>query len=156
MIRNILVPTDFSEGSAAALEHARELAAAFGASLHLMHVVQNPFATGAYMEMYAPLGPEYFERLEADARARLEDCLSAQDKDRYRAVLATRSGVPAEQILERLREKPAIDLVVMATHGRGGVPRLVMGSVAERVLRAAPCPVMTVRERPRAASTRVA
>ena len=144
MIKNILVPTDFSDGSKTALAQACEIAAAFGASLHVMHVVPNPFAGGAYMEMYAPPGPEYFEQLDQEARARLDECLTAQDKDRYHAVLSTRSGVAAEQILERLREEPRIDLVVMATHGRGGVSRLMMGSVAERVVRAAPCPVLTL------------
>ena len=144
MIKNILVPTDFSEGSKAALEHAKELAAAFGASLHVMHVIPYPFAAGAYMEMYAPPGPEYFEGLERDARARLDECVTPQDKTRYHAVTSTRSGNPSEQILERLQEEPKIDLVVMATHGRGGVSRLMMGSVAERVVRVAPCPVLTL------------
>jgi len=57
-------------------------------------------------------------------------------------------GVPSSEILDRLHEEPAIDLVVMATHGRGGVARLVMGSVADKIVRAAPCPVLTLREHP--------
>lgn len=152
MIRNILVPTDFSEGSKAALSYARELATALGASLHVMQVVENPFAPGAFMEMYAPPPGDYFTDLEVQARARLDDCLSAEDKQKHRAVLTTRIGVPAHEILQRLQEEPPIDLVVMATHGRGGVARLMMGSVADKVLRGAPCPVMTVKDGPTAAS----
>jgi nucleotide-binding universal stress UspA family protein len=148
MIRNILVPTDFTEGSRAALEQAREFANVFDASLHVMHVVPDPFAAGAYMEMYAPPGPEYFDRLEEDARKRLDEFVAPLDKERFRVVLSTRSGVPSEQILDRLREEPPIDLVVMATHGRRGVSRMVLGSVAECVVRLAPCPVVTVRHKP--------
>lgn len=146
MIRNILVPTDFSAGSAAALACARELAAAVGASLHVMHVVENPFAPGGFMEMH-PLPPGYYPlEMENAAKRRLDDCLSADDKIKFHATLTTAVGIPAREILQRLDEEPKIDLVVMATHGRGGVARLVMGSVADKVVRGAPCPVMTLKE----------
>jgi nucleotide-binding universal stress UspA family protein len=146
MIRNILVPTDFSSGSDAALACARELASAVGASLHLMHVVENPFAPGGFMEMY-PLPPGYVpSELEAAAAQRLEGCLTPDDKSARHATITTSMGVPAREILQRLDQEPPIDLVVMATHGRGGVARMVMGSVADKVVRGARCPVLTLKE----------
>ena len=146
MIRNILVPTDFSEGSDAALACARELAMATGAALHLMHVVENPFAPGGFMEMY-PLPVEYLPaELEKAAHERLQSCLSAADATAFHATFSTAIGIPAREILQRLDEEPKIDLVVMATHGRGGVARMVMGSVADKVVRGAHCPVMTLKE----------
>ena len=145
MIRNILVPTDFSEGSDAALACARELASATGATLHMMHVVENPFAPGGFMEMY-PLPVGYLPaELEKAAHERLQSCLSAGDRATYQATFSTTIGIPAREILQRLDEEPKIDLVVMATHGRGGVARMVMGSVADKVVRGAHCPVMTLR-----------
>ena len=145
MIRNILVPTDFSAGSQAALAYARELAGALGASLHLLHVVENPFLAGSIGEVYSP-PPRPSAELEQFAKAHLEQCLSADDKVKLHAVLTTRTGIAAEQILDRLQEDPPIHLVVMATHGRGGVSRMVMGSVADKIVRGAPCPVLTVKE----------
>jgi nucleotide-binding universal stress UspA family protein len=156
MIKNILVPTDFSAGSQRALDRACELADALGASLHVMHVVEDPFAPGAFMEMYAPPPGEYFADLEVQALKRLEGCLSADQRRKHRVVLTARVGVPAQEILRRLNEAPKIDLVVMATHGRGGVARLMMGSVAGRIVQSAPCPVMTLRQLPTSGETRAA
>ena len=145
MIRNILVPTDFSEGSDAALACARELASATGATLHMMHVVENPFAPGGFMEM-CPLPVGYLPAdFEKAAHERLQSCLSAGDTATCQPTFSTTMGIPAREILQRLDEEPKIDLVVMATHGRGGVARMVMGSVADKVVRGAHCPVMTLR-----------
>ena len=145
MIRNILVPTDFSAGSEAALACAREVATAVGASLHLLHVVENPFAPGGFMEMY-PLPPGYFpSELEEAAKRRLEGVLTPDEKTRFSATVATTMGIPAREILHRIDEDPKIDLVVMATHGRGGMARVVMGSVADKVVRGATCPVLTLK-----------
>ena len=149
MIRNILVPTDFSSGSDTALACATELAGALGASLHVMHVVENPFVAGGFAEVFPPT-PNYYrlDEHERQAREQLDACLSAADKIRLHAVLTTTMGVPAEEILRRLEQDPPIELVVMATHGRGGVARLMMGSVADKVIRRATCPVLTVKESP--------
>lgn len=143
-IKTILVPTDFSPASTYALDYARELAKAFGASLHLLHVVENPFAPGAFMEMYSPPPGDYVGALEAQAREHLAALLSPEEQARCAAVLTVRIGTPAQQILEYLHEQPGVDLVVMATAGRGGVARLMMGSVADRLVRSAPCPVLTL------------
>jgi universal stress protein A len=143
-IRNILVPLDFSEASSEALRYACRLADTFGATLHLLHAAGNPHLPGGYMEFYAPPA-ELFEQLEQDAIKRLNDSLTAEERSRYGVVLVYREGAAASEILGYLNDTTQIDLVVMATHGRGGIARLVMGSVAERVVRAAPCPVLTLR-----------
>lgn len=156
MIRNILVPTDFSEGSRAALDCARELASALGASLHVMHVVESPFALGTYMEIYAPPPADYFTAMEESSRRQLEALLTEEEKVKFRAVLTTVIGLPAQEILARLDAEPAIDLVVMATHGRGGVARFMMGSVADHVVRAARCPVLTLKEHRHGATVQAA
>ena len=146
MIRNILVPTDFSAGSRAAVSHAREVASLAGASLHLLHVVENPFAPGGFMESY-PHPPGYYPvDLENHAREHLDRCLSADDKVKFRAVLSVTTGIAALEILQRIRQAPTIDLVVIATHGRGASAHLAMGSVADKVVRGANCPVLTVKD----------
>ena len=147
-IKNILVPTDFSTGSQEAVRYAYDLAAALGATLHVMHVLENPFAPGAFMEMYTPPSPEYFLDMERQAEDRLKSALTPEQQARVKAVLTTRLGVPATEILDRLQAEPTIDLVVMATHGRGGVARFVMGSVTDKIIRSATCPVVTIREHP--------
>ncbi len=91
------------------------------------------------------LPQDYLERLEQDAHKSLENVLSAEEKTRYRATLVLRQGNAAQEILACLNEQPDIDLIVMATHGRGGVARLMLGSVADKIVRAAPCPVVTLR-----------
>ena len=146
MIRNILVPTDFSAASRDALNCARELAAALGARLHVLHVVEQTVAPNVYTELYVPPPSEYFESLEAAAMAQLEAWVPADDKVPFRVGLSVGLGVAAEEILRRIDDDPKIDLVVMATHGRHGVARLVLGSVAERVVRGARCPVVTVKQ----------
>ena len=146
MIKNILVPTDFSAGSRAAVSHACELASLAGASLHLLHVVENPYAPGGFMESY-PHPPGYYPAdLENHARLHLDRCLSADDKVRFRAVLTVTTGVAAQEILSRLARAPKIDLVVLATHGRGGAAKLTTGSVVDKVLRGANCPVLTLKD----------
>lgn len=149
-IKHILVPTDFSAGSQEAVRYAYDLAVAIDATLHVMHVLENPFAPGAFMEMYTPPSPEYFLDMERQAESRLKAALSPDQQARVRAVLTTRLGVPATEILDRLQADPPIDLLVMATHGRGGVARFVMGSVTDKIIRSAPCPVLTIREHPQA------
>lgn len=148
MIRTILVPTDFSAGSRAALFAAKQIAKAVGASLHLLHVIENPFAPGGFMEMYTLPPGFYPEELDAAARQRLAECLSPEEQAAFRVTLTTTMGIPAHEILQRLDEEPKIDLVVMGTHGRGGVARFVIGSVADKIVRNAPCPVMTMKACP--------
>jgi nucleotide-binding universal stress UspA family protein len=144
-IKTILVPTDFSEAAREALRYACMLADVSGASLEVFHAVETPYLTGGYMEVYvAP--PDLFEKVEAAARTELEKWLPAEQITKYRVKFVLRIGSPAQEVLSYLRERPDIDLVVMATHGRGAVTRLMMGSVTDKVVRSAPCPVVTIRD----------
>lgn len=143
-ITTILVPTDFTESSREALDYARSVAAALGASLHLFHVVENPFMFGMYAEVYTPPPPDYLDTLDRTARTRLEAQLTPEEKDRFHAEFITRVGMPAQEILDYLAAHPEVGLVIMATAGRGGVARVVLGSVADKIVRGARCPVMTI------------
>jgi len=143
-IKKILVPTDFSEASKESLRYACTLADALHASLHIIHVNQNPYVPGGFLDFYVP-PPGFFEEAERATSRDLEALLTAEEKTRYGATLVHRTGAPAYEILDYLREQGDIDLAVMATHGRGGAARLMMGSVADKIVRAAPCPVLTIR-----------
>lgn len=143
-IKRILVPTDFSEASEAALKYACRLAADLNASLCVLHTIENPYPIGASTEYYCP-PQEFFERYERESRKSLESVLTPEEQKKYRASLVLRNGVAAQEILLYLQEHDDVGLVVMATHGRGGVARLMMGSVADKIVRAARCPVVTIR-----------
>jgi nucleotide-binding universal stress UspA family protein len=135
VLKKVLVATDFSPPSDAALAYGRALARTFGASLHLLHVVENyflrPTAAAPYMIQ------------EAKTRM-LDDQLTNEDRQfGARAVLQI-SDEPADTIAGYAKAQN-IDLIVMGTHSRGGLERLLVGSVAEHVIRTAPCPVLTVR-----------
>ena len=142
-VKTILVPTDFNPASDQALSYARELADVFGATLHVLHVLEDPFPPGTFTEAYPPALDRYLEDIERQSGAELAAALTDEQKVKYSAVQIMRRGMAAEQILAYLNEHP-IDLVVMGTAGRGGLSRLMIGSVADRVVRAAPCPVVTV------------
>jgi nucleotide-binding universal stress UspA family protein len=134
--KKILVPIDFSEPSDAALLYGRNLAKAFGAELHVLHVMENQFLRPTFKSTAA---------VETGMANRVAERLSPEDRTTLRAVSAVRmSDEPHDEII-RYAEDEAIDLIVMGTHGRGGVARLLMGSVAEKVVRTARCPVLTVR-----------
>ena len=124
-IREILFATDFSAQSEHAFLAALSLAQHFGARLHLLHVVHRP-------------------QEEAGARARLE-AVGQEQVAPAPFTVAVPTGVPATEIvLHATREK--VDLIVMGTHGRTGLAHAVCGSVAESVMRHAPCQVLTIRE----------
>lgn len=134
MFANILVPTDFSAPSEAALAYAREIAGRFDAALHLVHVTENPFLRAAVVDRRS--------REEAPMRW-LQERLTDADRRRGAVAIVKQSDETASEIL-RYAKSSNIDLIVMGTHGRMGLARVVMGSVAEAVVRAAPCPVLTV------------
>jgi universal stress protein A len=144
LLEKILVPTDFSDASEAALKYACGLADQMNAGLCILHTVEDPYQLGTYSDYYTP-PPEFAERIERQASANLQGVLTPEQRERYRATLVLSHGAPAHEILKYLHEHKDVGLVVMATHGRGGVARLMMGSVADKVLRAAPCPVLVIR-----------
>jgi nucleotide-binding universal stress UspA family protein len=136
-IRSILVPTDFSEGSAAAYHFAVALARDHGARLFVVHVKPPP--TIVYGSGVVPPEPE-------DADAQLEKRLHTWEKVDPRVPTEFRliEGDAIPELLD-LAEETNCDLIVLGTHGRGGLKRLLMGSVAEQIVRRAPCPVLTVK-----------
>lgn len=142
-IKNILVATDFGPAADTALTYGRALAETFGARLHLLHVVQIvPFMASTYD--YTGISPELQLDIEARARKQTEAALTDDERRTQRAIPVTVTGMsPAAAITEYARDHD-IDLVVIGTHGRGPFSHLLMGSVAERVVRTAPCPVLTV------------
>ena len=141
----ILVPTDFSPAGEAALAAATEMADRFGASIHLLHVLEDPYSTSAYAtEVYGFLPPGLKETWQQNAEKRLEALLPREHGSRSAGSYAVVFGSPARAIVDHARGA-GIDLIVMGTHGRSGVAHLLLGSVAERVVRTAACPVMTVR-----------
>ena len=141
-IRHILVPTDFSEPADAALTYAKGLAAQFGSELHLLHVVATPQVAWA-TESAAFSWPTLLADLETEAKTQLERQIPEGDPLAGRVTLSTSIGTPVEQILEYAAAH-RIDLIVMGTHGRGLVGHMFLGSVAERVVRRASMPVLTV------------
>jgi nucleotide-binding universal stress UspA family protein len=145
-IKRILVPTDFSDSSAKALAYGNALARQFGSSLEILHVIEaGPFAGAPPAEGYVAEMPGFATALEKAARA----SLARQAETAACGVPATQTirwGRPHVEIAQHAKERE-VDLIVMGTHGRGLVAHLLLGSVAERLVRSAPCPVLTVRER---------
>ena len=138
-LKRILVPTDFSETSKAAVKYAMALAQAFGGKLHVLHVSEK---ASTDMATEFPLG---IEASTQDAvRERLLKILTPKEEKALHPEFVMRAGAPHVEIV-RYASEHNIDLIVMGTHGRGLVAHAVMGSVAEKVVRKAPCPVLTVR-----------
>lgn len=144
-LKKVLVATDFEPASESALRYGRVLARSFGAELHVLHVVEHLLAHAVDVYSYAADAPGVQQDLERTARERAEALLDDDDRRELRAVAVTKtSNGPADAILDYAREN-GIDLIVMGSHGRSGVAHFFMGSVAERVVRNALCPVLTVR-----------
>jgi nucleotide-binding universal stress UspA family protein len=144
-LKQILVATDFSESSDAALAYGRELASRFGATLHVLHVVQDIYVNTFGAENYVAIASGLQEEIEDDARRRLHALVIDSDRSGPPTVPIVLTAMqPAAAIIDYAKSHD-IDAIVMGTHGRGAFAHLLMGSVAERVVRLAPCPVLTVR-----------
>jgi nucleotide-binding universal stress UspA family protein len=137
-LKHILVPHDFSETSDAAVKYAIALARTFGAQLHMLHVGEK---VKAEIETEFPLGLD--SSLEVAVRERLLKMVTPRDQQELKPEFDVRVGTPYVEIVAYAKEH-GMDLIVMGTHGRGLVAHSVMGSVAEKVVRYAPCPVLTV------------
>jgi nucleotide-binding universal stress UspA family protein len=144
-LKQILVPTDFSDPSGVALQYARALADNFGASLHLLHVLDERYLSWAASEGFVPpVGVDIRAEAERGAREDLHKLLTDAERAKYQARLVLLVGGPFVEIVRYAKEQN-IDLIVMGTHGRGLIAHMLLGSVAEKVVRKAPCPVLTVR-----------
>jgi nucleotide-binding universal stress UspA family protein len=150
---HILVPTDFNPASDAALACAKELAARFDARLTLLHAVNDPTATGVWTpDVYVPATPEMQAKFLQTAKERLEATLTADERTRFGVTIEVRIGGAAE-IIEQFAGEQRVDLIVMGTHGRRGLSHMLLGSVAERLVRNAPCPVLTTHAEPAKAAS---
>jgi nucleotide-binding universal stress UspA family protein len=145
VLKKVLVATDFGPAAESALRYAQALARDSGAELHVLHVVEDVLARAMDGYGYAAISPEVQVDIEHAGRKRTEALLSDEDRREMHAKAATvTSNSPATEIVDYARTN-GIDLIVMGTHGRRAIAHLFMGSVAERVVRTAPCPVLTVR-----------
>ncbi len=142
---NILYPTDFSKLSLAALRYARDLADVFGARLHCLHVLDEAYQYWSAMGPESiPVGPPPEEMIEL-GRTRMErfrtEHLAGLTREPITYVAV---GPPSTEIIEYAREND-VGLIVLATHGRGALAHMLLGSTTEKVVRKAPCAVLTIR-----------
>lgn len=142
IIKNILVATDFSEPSAVALAYGRDLARAYHARLHVLHVVDDVVLR--YAPEVAMVTPDPQTELENVARGFLDKLITEEDRRTLDIVPVLDRDINFAEAITRYAKGNAIDLIITATHGRGAVKHFLLGSVAERVVRTAPCPVLTV------------
>ncbi len=141
--RNILVPTDLSEGAAQALDYACELARKLGAQVHLLHVITIP-ALGV-PELGVALTATMIDQLVSDGQQSIDELARTRCAGPAGQALV-RTG-DAREVINQTAKELGADLIVMGTHGRRGISRALLGSVAETVVRTAPCAVLTVRLR---------
>lgn len=142
--KTLLVPYDFSEHARVALAAAADLAQRLSSDLHLVNVVQTPIYAGAY----GAAVPPYIDmnELENAAGNALREAADALQLSGSVTTHVVQSGQVSVAICD-LAEELGVDLIVMGTHGRTGLAHVFLGSVAERTLRGAPCPVLTVQDR---------
>jgi nucleotide-binding universal stress UspA family protein len=143
LLNSVLVATDFGDTSEVALNYGRNLARAFGGNLHVLHVADNVLAHG--VEFYPTNIGDLQSEVDDAARNRLDTLLTSDDRTRLNARAVVRVSADTAGAIVEYAKKAHVDVVVVGTHGRGPVAHLFMGSVAEKVVRTAPCPVLVVR-----------
>ena len=145
-IKEILVATDFGAASDNALRYGETLAREFGARLHVLHAAPNVFARSMDGYGYATIPAEVQEDLEKAAHRQMAERVGEEDfRELHAKTTILVHNYPAAAIVDYAKQH-AIDLIILGTHGRGAVAQVFLGSVAERVVRTAPCPVLTVRD----------
>lgn len=149
-LKSILLPTDFSECAGEATRYAFALAEQFDAHLHLLHVIHDittqvpEFGMGLAFPAYLEHLPERIDKLEQEAIRKLAELTPDGWSEKRGATLAVKQGQTFVEIVRYAREHQ-VDLIVIGTHGRSALAQTLLGSVAERVVRNATCPVFTVR-----------
>jgi nucleotide-binding universal stress UspA family protein len=146
--QRFLVPIDFSEDANQALEYAMGLASKLGARVTLLHVMPPPPWGGVAMDGTLPHAYSLFiQHLEAEVAHRMQACLERVTAGGLEGEVAVVRGVPFQESLETAKTQQ-VELIILGTHGRTGLQYVLMGSVAEKVVRLAPCPVLVVRQPP--------
>lgn len=142
-IKNIIVPTDFSKLSFSAFEYAKDLAERMDATIHLVYVLEKtpPFLAVRSLDVSEE---EVMKTMEEQAHKQLSDtAANFRDETKVKIVEVCRKGIDYEEIVEYSKEIQS-DLIVIATHGRTGILHTLLGSVAEKVIRYAKCPVLVI------------
>jgi nucleotide-binding universal stress UspA family protein len=142
-IRRILVPTDFGDSSTPAVRYGARMAEAFGAELILLNVVPDAALILPDAVMPAPVPTTELSKFLADAKENLSRLVAAEKLESLHPKVEVRVGSPVPEILAAAADLKA-DLLCVGTHGRHGLSHLLLGSLAERIIRDAPCPVLTV------------
>lgn len=146
-IEKILVPTDFSKFSTHALNYAVAFARNFNARIILLHITSEK-EMDAIRQVSSYLEPGKLEDLlrerESDDRKELDAFIPPEMKKGIEVEMVHKVGIPFVEIIKTAKEK-AVDVIVIATHGRSGLSHILFGSVAEKVVRKAPCPVLSIR-----------
>lgn len=143
-LKKVLLATDFSDCAKTAQEYATAFADQFQAELHVLHVVVDTSLMAAEYGSALSLPPDYVEQVRNEAKKSLDAILADSVKRGGPGISAIREGNPPHEIV-RYASETGIDLIVLGTHGRGGFMHLLLGSCAEKVVRKAPCPVLTIR-----------
>lgn len=143
LIRRILVPIDFSEHARQALAHAKELALLYGAELQILHVFEEVIHPAFYVSGRTSIF-EFMPQLQREATKQIQELLDEVVGNQYPAEIYLKEGHPAQEIVNFVSEHRT-DLIVIATHGLTGIEHFLLGSVTEKVVRMAPCPVLTVK-----------
>ena len=141
--QHFLVPIDFSSYAEQALDYAIALAKQLQARVTLLHVIQPPLMAGADMGVWP--SPTFLEELEAAVTSDMEGYLARVTAAGLEGEIVVVHGVPFQEILHAAKERQ-VDLIIMGTHGRTGLTHVLLGSVAEKVVRLAPCPVLIARQ----------
>jgi universal stress protein A len=143
-LKRILFPTDFSECGRAAEKYAWALSERFGAELHVLHVLADIMMTIPEPGSAMAVPQNFLGEMKQEAERALDKILPQATKAGLRVVRATRMGNAYVEIVKYAEEK-GIDLIVVGTHGRSALMHMLLGSVAEKVVRHSACPVLTVR-----------
>lgn len=142
-IKRILLPTDLSNASISAFKYAKSIAEKYGASIYVLHVLENIPPVLAIHAL--DLTIERVEKnMEENARRQLEKIVKENLKTKNKVQLFIRKGIVDEEIV-KFADAKKIDLIIMGTHGRTGIEYTLLGSIAEKVVRKAKCPVLTVK-----------
>ena len=143
-LKKILFPTDFSESSLEALRYALSFAKEYGARLVVMHVInEKVFAEGAALPRVISI-EELAEEMEAEAKKQLKTLIPSEDGEGIERENVILRGNPFLEIIRYAKEED-IALIIAGTHGRSGFEHIIFGSTAEKVVRKAPCPVLSVK-----------